>query len=59
VVEGHFEIRLGAGEYVFHPYLGEEPCWTGEPVMQTVSSRLRGPVPVSLDVRNNCVAIAR
>jgi len=56
VVEGHFQIRLGAGEYVFHPYLGEEPCWGGEPVLQTVTGRLRSPVPVSLDVGNSCVA---
>ena len=56
VVEGHFKIRLGAGEYVFHPHLGEEPCWTGEPVMQTVTPRLRSPVPVTLDVGNSCVA---
>jgi hypothetical protein len=56
VVEGHFKIRLGVGEYVFHPYLGEELCWTGEPVMQTVTSRLRSPVPVTLDVGNSCVA---
>jgi hypothetical protein len=56
VVEGHFKIRLGAGEYVFHPYLGEEPCWTGEPVMQTVTPRLQSPVPVTLDVGNSCVA---
>jgi hypothetical protein len=56
VVEGHFKIRLGTGEYVFHPYLGEEPCWTGEPVMQTVTPRLQSPVPVTIDVGNSCVA---
>ena len=32
IVEGHFKIRLGPGEYVFHPCLPEEQCWTGEPV---------------------------
>jgi hypothetical protein len=56
VVDGHFKVRLGAGEYVFHPYLGEEPCWSGEPVMQTVTPRLRSPVPVTIDVSNSCVA---
>jgi hypothetical protein len=56
IVEAHFKIRLGAGEYVFHPYLGEEPCWAGEPVMQMVDPRLRSPVPVTIDVANSCVA---
>jgi hypothetical protein len=56
VVEGHFKIRLGAGEYVFHPYLGEEPCWSGAPVMQRVTPRLKSPVPVAVDVSNSCVA---
>jgi hypothetical protein len=56
VVEGHFKIRLGAGEYVFHPYLGEEPCWSGAAVMQRVTPRLQSPVPVAVDVSNSCVA---
>jgi hypothetical protein len=33
VTEGHFRLRLGPGEYVFHPYLPEEPCWFGEPAL--------------------------
>ena len=56
VVEGHFKIRLGSGEYVFHPYLGEEPCWSGAPVIQKVTPRLQSPVPVTVDVSNSCVA---
>ena len=39
VVEGHFKIRLGAGEYVLHPYLPEEPCWSGVPVTVKVTAR--------------------
>ena len=30
VVEGHFKIRLGPGEYVLHPYLPEPQCWSGD-----------------------------
>jgi hypothetical protein len=56
VVEGHFSIRLGAGEYVFHPYLGDEPCWSGEPVIQQVTPGLRSPVPATVYVSNSCVA---
>jgi hypothetical protein len=56
VVEGHFKLRLGPGEYVFHPYLAEEPCWSGEPVVQKVSAKLRSPVPATVYVSNSCVA---
>jgi hypothetical protein len=56
VVEGHFEIRLGAGEYVLHPYLPEEPCWSGIAATVTVSRQARGPVPATVDVSNGCVA---
>jgi hypothetical protein len=56
VVEGHFKIRLGPGEYVFHPYLPEEPCWSGDPETVGVSARIKGPVPASIDVSNSCVA---
>jgi hypothetical protein len=56
VVEGHFKIRLGAGEYVLHPYLPEEPCWSGEPWQVKVTARTQGPIPVSLNVKNGCVA---
>lgn len=56
VVEGHFEIRLGAGQYVFHPYLPEEPCWSGTPWIGKVSPREPGPIPISIDVSDSCVA---
>jgi hypothetical protein len=56
VVEGHFEVRLGRGEYVLHPYLPEEPCWSGEPVMLKVTPRPRGPVSATIDVHDGCVA---
>lgn len=56
IVEGHFRLRLGPGEYVLHPYLPEEPCWSGGPAMLKVTPRLRSPVPVVIDVGNGCVA---
>ncbi|HEX3736474.1 MAG TPA: hypothetical protein VHV53_02940 [Solirubrobacterales bacterium] len=56
VVEGHFKIRLGAGEYVLHPYLSEEACWSGEPITLKVSPRMKSPVAATLDVNNSCVA---
>jgi hypothetical protein len=56
VVEGHFKIRLGAGEYVLHPYLPEEPCWSGAPWRVRVTTNTQGPIPVSLNVADNCVA---
>ncbi|HXF29948.1 MAG TPA: hypothetical protein VN522_00400 [Solirubrobacterales bacterium] len=56
VVEGHFEIRLGPGQYVFHPRFSEEQCWTGEPWMVTVTARTQGPIPVALNVSNSCAA---
>ena len=56
VVEGHFVIRLRPGEYVIHPYLPEEPCWSGAPETVTVTARTQGPVPVSLNVSDSCVA---
>jgi hypothetical protein len=56
VVEGHFKIRLGPGEYVLHPYLPEEGCWSGDPERVTVGARTKGPIPVSVDVSNSCVA---
>jgi hypothetical protein len=55
VVEGHFKIRLGAGEYVLHPYLPEEPCWSGTPETVKVTARTQGPIPASLDVSDSCV----
>jgi hypothetical protein len=56
VVEGHFKIRLGPGEYVLHPYLPEEQCWSGEPERVKVTARMRGPIPSSLEVSDSCVA---
>jgi len=56
VVEGHFKIRLGPGEYVLHPYLPEEECWSGEPERVKVTARMKGPIPASLEVSDSCVA---
>jgi hypothetical protein len=56
VVEGHFKLRLGAGEYVIHPYLPEEPCWSGSPVTVQVSRKARSPVQATIDVGDGCVA---
>lgn len=56
VVEGHFEVRLGPGEYVLHPRLPEEPCVVGVPTTVKVTARTQGPIPVSLIVGNTCVA---
>lgn len=55
VVEGHFKIRLGPGEYVFHPYMAEEACWSAEPVTARVTAKLQSPVPVALRATNRCV----
>lgn len=56
VVEGHFKIRLGPGEYVLHPYLPEAACWHGEPERVKVTARTQGPIPASVEVSNSCVA---
>jgi hypothetical protein len=58
IVEGHFKIRLTPGEYVFHPYMAEEQCWSAEPVRAKVTARLRGPMPVTLNATNRCVVHA-
>jgi hypothetical protein len=55
IVEGHFKIRLGAGEYVIHPYLPEENCWSGEPGTVKVLPSMKSPVLATLDVSNRCV----
>lgn len=55
VTEGHFQIRLGPGEYILHPYLPEEPCWPGVPSTVHVIARWKGPVSASVDVGNSCV----
>lgn len=56
VVEGHFQVRLGPGEYVLHPHLAEEPCWSGSASTVTVSAKWKGPVPTAVDVQDTCVA---
>lgn len=58
IVDGHFKIRLGPGEYVFHPYMAEEQCWSAEPTIAGVTARLKSPVPVTLDATNRCVVHA-
>lgn len=55
IVAGHFRIRLGPGQYVFHPYMAEEQCWSAEPAMARVTRRLKSPVPVALQATNRCV----
>jgi hypothetical protein len=56
VVEGHFTIRLGPGEYVLHPYLPEPQCWSGLVERVKVTARTAGPIPASIEVTNSCVA---
>jgi hypothetical protein len=56
VVEGHFTVRLGFGEYVMRPFLPEPQCWSGPPMDVWVSRSLQGPLPASLYVSNSCVA---
>ncbi len=56
VVEGHFKIRLGPGEYVLHPYLPEGSCWSGEAERVTVTAKTQGTIPASLEVSDSCVA---
>jgi type 1 fimbria pilin len=58
VVEGHFKIRLAPGQYIFHPYMAEEQCWSAEPWRVEVSARERSPIPTSLGATNNCVVHA-
>jgi hypothetical protein len=55
VVEGHFSIRLAPGEYVFHPYLAEEQCWSADAVVASVIARSQSPVPVAMIATNRCV----
>jgi len=58
IVEGHFRIRLGPGDYVFHPYMAEEQCWSAAPVMARVTAKLKSPVPVTLNATNRCIVHA-
>ncbi len=55
IVEGHFRIRLGPGEYVFHPYMAEEQCWSAETAATQVTAQSKGPVPVAMSATNRCV----
>lgn len=54
IVEGHFKIRLGPGDYVFHPYMAEEQCWSAAPVTQSVIAKSQSPVAVALEATNRC-----
>lgn len=56
IVEGQFKLRLGAGNYVFHPYLPEPQCWSGEPVTAKVTAKMNSPVLTPLYVSDSCVA---
>jgi hypothetical protein len=56
VVEGHFSIRLGAGEYVLHPRPPEEPCWSGSPTPLNVPRQAKSPLQAVLGVADSCVA---
>lgn len=58
IVAGHFRIRLAPGEYVFHPYMAEEQCWSAAPVIGRVTAKLKSPVPVTLDATDRCVVHA-
>jgi hypothetical protein len=55
IVEGHFKIRLAPGDYVFHPYLSEEQCWSATPATAQVTPRSKSPVPVTLSATDRCV----
>jgi hypothetical protein len=56
IVEGHFKISLGAGQYMMRPFLPEPQCWSGAVMAVSVTPKLEGPVPASLQVSNSCVA---
>jgi hypothetical protein len=56
VVEGHFQRRLGPGEWVFRIYLAERDCWNGEPVALHITPKQGSPIPLPFDVRDDCVA---
>lgn len=58
IVEGHFKIRLGPGQYVFHPYMAEERCWSAEPVTARITRKLKSPVLVTVNATNRCVVHA-
>jgi hypothetical protein len=56
VVEGHFKIALGFGEYMMRTFLPEPQCWQGTKQGVLVSRGLHGPAPALLYVDNSCVA---
>jgi hypothetical protein len=56
IVEGHFKIRLGLGEYMFRPFLPEPECWSGDVTAVWVSREFQGTLPAFLHVGNSCVA---
>jgi hypothetical protein len=58
VVEGHFKIRLGPGEYVLHPYLPEPQCWSSIPPVLglKVTARWKGPIKAPISVVDSCAA---
>jgi hypothetical protein len=58
IVEGHFKIRLAPGQYIFHPYMAEEQCWSAEPWRVKVTPREQGPIATSLGATNNCIVHA-
>ena len=58
IVEGHFKIRLAPGQYIFHPYMAEEQCWSAEPWRVEVSPRDQSPIATSLGATNKCVVHA-
>jgi hypothetical protein len=58
IVEGHFKIRLAPGQYVFHPYLAEEQCWSAEPWRVEVTRREQSPIATSLGATDSCVVHA-
>jgi hypothetical protein len=58
ILEGHFKIRLAPGQYIFHPYMAEEQCWSAEPWRVEVTPREQSPIATSLGTMNNCVVHA-
>jgi hypothetical protein len=56
VVEGHFKLRLAPGNYIAHPYLPEEECWSGAPAPFKVTANGVSPIALPLYVSNSCVA---
>jgi hypothetical protein len=54
VVDGHFKVALGFGEYVMRPLSAEPQCWLGTKQAVLVSRGLHGPAPASLYVNSSC-----